>query len=173
MLLRDAKARFEECYAIYEDAFPPCERRQKEEQKKILENPRYRVRIQEEKGAVAAFAGYWKLPGCLFLEHLATAPLYRGRGCGGRLVKECLAETELPVFLEIEPVTGDDPASERRAAFYERLGFCTNSFPYMQLPLKDGDEPIPLWIMSHGGPVSSKRFEPYKKEIYSLVYGLR
>lgn len=169
MLLKDATVRFEEFYAIYEEAFPPNERRQKEDQKKILQNPSYRVRVAGE-GAIAAIAGYWSLPGCLFLEHLATAPHYRGLGLGRKLVKECLEETKLPVFLEIEPVTAADPMSGRRQAFYERLGFWANTFPYLQPPLKEGDQPMPLWIMSHGGPVSQEEFEPFKLEIYRLVY---
>lgn len=171
MLSGSIPDRFEEYYAIYEEAFPLHERRQKEDQKKVLSNPLFRLGIVEEGGLIAAFAGYWLLPGCTFLEHLATASNFRGRGYGRRLVQECLSETDKPVFLEIEPVTECDPMTKRRAAFYERLGFWINRFPYLQLPLKEGDEPVPLWIMSHGRPVTEAEFTPFKREIYHMVYG--
>ena len=105
------------------------------------------------------------------MEHLATTEQGRGKGYGKQLVEECLAETDKPVFLEIEPVTEDDPMTGRRAGFYERLGFFVNTFPYMQLPLKEEDHPIPLWVMSYGKPVTKEEFEPYKNEIHEIAYG--
>ncbi|WP_394523151.1 GNAT family N-acetyltransferase [Lacrimispora sp. JR3] len=172
MLLNTPQSRFEEIYRVYEEAFPEVERRTREGQKKVFQNPDYRIRIAEEEGEVAAFLGYWNLPGCVFLEHLATAEKSRGKGYGKLLVEEVLAEAEKPVFLEIEPVTEDDPMTARRARFYERLGFYLNSFDYLQMPLKPEDEPIKLMIMSYGGPVAEKEFDVYKKEIYRLVYGV-
>lgn len=172
MLLKEPQSRFEEYYRIYRESFPSKERRTREEQRDILNHPCHRVRIVEEEGEMAAFVGYWELPGCLFLEHLATAERCRGKGYGKKLVEECLAEADGPVFLEIEPVTESDPMTARRAGFYERLGFYVNTFPYLQLPLKEGDRPVPLWVMSYGKPVTEEEFEPYKKEIYEIAYGV-
>ena len=171
MLLKEPQSRFEEYYRIYEESFPSRERRTREQQRDILSHPCHRVRIREEDGSMLAFVSYWELPGCLFLEHLATTEQCRGKGYGKQLVEECLAETDKPVFLEIEPVTEDDPMTGRRAGFYERLGFFVNTFPYMQLPLKEEDHPIPLWVMSYGKPVTKEEFEPYKNEIHEIAYG--
>lgn len=41
----------------------------------------------------------------------------------------------------------------------------------MQLPLKEEDHPIPLWVMSYGKPVTKEEFEPYKNEIHEIAYG--
>ncbi len=49
MLLKYPETRFEEIYEIYEEAFPPVERRKKEDQKAVLENPCYYVRIKEDE----------------------------------------------------------------------------------------------------------------------------
>lgn len=172
MLLKNPIRCFEEIYLIYEEAFPPVERRTKEGQKRVFENPSYRVRVIKEKDTILAFLGYWELDSCVFLEHLATTPQCRGKGYGKVLAEEAAAETEKPIFLEIEPVTEEEPMTSRRAGFYERLGFCVNTFYYEQMPLKEGDQPIPLWVMSYGQPVTAEEFRPYKKEIYERVYGI-
>lgn len=170
MLLEHAINRFDEFYAIYEAAFPEIERRTREDQKKVLEHPYYRVRVIEEEGEILAFLGYWNLPGCVFIEHLATDSRCRGKGYGKKLVLECLEGADKPVFLEIEPVTDQDSFTGRRASFYERLGFFVNRFPYEQMPLQKEHKPLPLWIMSYGSTIGEQAFEPYKKEIYQIVY---
>ncbi|MEG7531775.1 MAG: GNAT family N-acetyltransferase [Hungatella sp.] len=172
MLLREPGRRFEEIYQIYEEAFPEIERRTYEGQKQVLRDNRYRLRMKELEGAVQAFLGYWELPNCIFLEHLATTKACRGLGYGKELVLECVTDTDKPIFLEIEPIHEQKPMTARRAGFYERLNFHVNRFPYEQMPLKDGDAPLPLWVMSYGEPFSKERFLPYKTEIYHHVYGI-
>ncbi|WP_077612131.1 GNAT family N-acetyltransferase [Clostridium sp. Marseille-P2415] len=172
MLLKNPQPRFEEIYRIYEESFPDVERRTKDGQREVFDNPRYRVRVMEENGEILAFLGYWDLPGCVFLEHLAATERCRGKGYGKLLAEEAVGETGKPVFLEIEPITEENPMTGRRAGFYERLGFYLNTFFYEQMPLKPSDGPIPLWIMSHGKSVTEEEFKPYKKEIYNIVYGV-
>ena len=196
MQLKQPQAYFEEIYQIYQEAFPNVERRTKEGQRAILENPRYRLRViqegndkgdegresdgsggegKKELGQIIAFLGYWELDSCIFLEHLATTAPCRGKGYGRQLIQECLdegKEKEKPLFLEIEPVTAENPITGRRESFYHRCGFATNHFFYQQMPLKEGDRPILLWIMSWPEAVSEERFLPFKKEIYQEVYGL-
>ena len=172
MLLTDPQMRYDELYKIYEDAFPEPERRTREGQQRVLSDPMYRVRVKEEDGHILAFAGYWNLPGCQFLEHLATSGECRRKGYGQALVEEFLAETDKPAFLEIEPVTEKNPMTGRRRAFYERLGFVVNLFPYEQMALREGGVPIPLWVMSHRDPITEEGFMPFKKEIYRYVYGV-
>lgn len=166
--------RFDEIYQIYKESFPDIEQRTMEGQKKVVENPMYRVRVEEEDGRILAFVGYWELNNSFFIEHLATTGKCRNKGYGKKLVKECLEEAQSmgkPVFLEIEPIADNDSMTGRRARFYRRLGFCLNDFPYEQLPLKAGDKPCRLCIMSYGLQVSAQEFEPYKEEIYHIVYG--
>lgn len=170
----DSSLYIKEIYQIYQEAFPKIEQRTKEDQEKVFHHPLYRLRtVQEGAESIQAFLGYWELNSCLFLEHLAVKKEYRGNGLGGRLLKECIQEGKeagKPIFLEIEPVTRENPITERREMFYRRYGFSANSFFYQQMPLKPGDMPIPLWIMSWPTPISEKDFLPYKKEIYKKVY---
>lgn len=173
MLIEKQENHFEEIYAIYQASFPDQERRTKEGQRDTFFNPRYHIRAVKECGKIGAFLGYWDLPGCVFFEHLATAEISRGNGYGKLLVEETVRETKKPIFLEIEPVTKDNPITGRRAVFYERLGFYINRFFYQQMPLKPGDNPMQLWVTSYGKPVSEEEFYPYKKEIYQMVYGVK
>lgn len=172
MRLQNPQMRFEELYRIYDESFPDEEKRTKEGQRRVLEDPMYRLLVMEEHGRILAFLGYWELPDCCFVEHLATTEACRGKGYGKRLLGELTGEAGKPIFLEIEPVTEEDPMTRRRKGFYERLGFVANSFPYEQMPLKEGDRPIPLWVMSYGRAFSEEEFLPYKKEIYHYVYGV-
>lgn len=170
-LVMDAK-RFDELYEIYKTSFPDVEQRTEEGQKAVFCHPCYRLYIREEEGKILAFLGCWDLPSCCFVEHLATTEACRGKGYGKDLILECAADTAKPIFLEIEPITEADPMTGRRAGFYQRLGFVVNAFPYEQMPLKPGDSPIPLWVMSYGETVAEDAFLPYKKEIYQMVYGI-
>ena len=172
MLITKPLKHFEEIYAIYEESFPDQERRTKEGQRKVSGNPAYQIRAVEEQGKILAFLGYWDLPGCVFFEHLATAKVSRGKGYGRLLIEEAVRETEKPIFLEIEPVTQENPITGKRALFYERLGFYVNHFYYEQMPLKPQDSPMQLWVTSYGAPISEEAFLPYKKEIYEIVYGV-
>ncbi len=174
MLMTDPMERFEEIYRIYKISFPQVERRTKEDQRKIMENPRVKVWIAEKDGRIAAFLVGWELESCVYLEHLATDPACRGGGLGKGLVGESIRdanERRLPLILEIEPVTEEKPDTVRRAAFYERLGFVINRFPYEQPPLRKGAEGCPLWIVTYGTSMDEKEFLPCKKEIYRQVYG--
>ena len=49
MLLEHGAARFEEIYRIYEESFPAIERRTREGQRKVFDNPYYRLRVMEEE----------------------------------------------------------------------------------------------------------------------------
>lgn len=168
----DRSSQFDEVYHIYEEAFPDQERRSREGQKKAMEDPCYRLLVKVKDGAIIAFLGYWDLPSCIFIEHLATTPVCRGKGYGKDLVVKCLHNVKKPVFLEIEPITRSNPMTARRAGFYERLGFRCNHFPYLQMALKPEDKPCTLWLMSRGKTMTEKEFFPYKKEIYQIVYGV-
>lgn len=167
---QEIENRFEEIWTIYEEAFPSHEQRTRQGQLEAMMGPYYRLFTIEEGGIILAFLGCWELPGCYFIEHLATTPACRGKGYGKELVMDCVEQAEKPVFLEIEPITEADPMTRRRAGFYERLGFCCNHFPYYQQPLKPGDEPCALWVMSHGKHYTEGDFSPFKKEIYNIVY---
>ena len=172
--LKKPEQRFDEIYAIYRAAFPEDERRTYERQKAAILGEKCSIRSVEEDGKIVSFVEYWNLDNCIFIEYLASAEEWRNKGQGKHLIEACLEEADerrKPVFLEIEPVTPDDPMTERRVGFYRRMGFCLNDFHYQQPPLKDGDGYKNLMIMSYGIQIEKNEFEIYQKEIYREVYG--
>ena len=173
MLLTNPREKFEEIYRIYEMSFPEVERRTKEGQRASFESPLLRVWTAEREGRTAAFLTGWNLESCLYLEHLATDPACRGGGMGKELMHEAIQaalDRQVPLILEIEPVTEEDPYTARRAAFYVHMGFVVNRFPYSQPPLRRGAPGCPLWIVTYGRAMGEEEFLPHKEQIYRHVY---
>lgn len=152
----------ERVYNLMEEAFPPTERRSKAGQMAVFKRPGHHTLVKRgPDGSAVGFIICWELAGSegpLFLEHFAVDSSIRGGGLGSGMLKEFLEHIRRPSFLEAEPPElGDIPA--RRVAFYERMGFHVNPFPYLQPPLQPGQEPIPLVIMSRPGLLEEAEFK--------------
>lgn len=170
MELADKEA-FPQIFALMEQSFPPSEYRCREEQAALWRRPAYRVYIaRAEDGKITGFLAAWEFDSFRFAEHLAVDPAARGGGLGGKMFREYLNRDPRPVFLEVEPPETD--IARRRIAFYQRLGVQLNRFDYWQQPLRKGDAPMPLLVMSWPKPVPAQDFEPYKRMIYREVYGV-
>ena len=164
--------RFDEMYGIMEYSFPESERRSREGQRKLFADPRYKVAAQsDERGRLEAFLAYWQLEKVTFLEHFAVAADLRGAGLGGRFLDELLTALKKPVLLEAEPPETDIAA--RRIAFYERHGFVLNGYDYIQPPLGEGRDSIPLKVMTYGEGLTPESFNAIRAEIYAAVYKLK
>ena len=161
-------------WPLMEEAFPPVERRTRQGEMEILRRDDVCMRVVTEGEQVTAFMIWWDLPTCIFGEHLAVAQNLRGGGRGTALLtllKEVSEREQKPFVLEIEPPQASEQALHR-LRFYRRNGFVFNDFPYKQQPLKDGDEPIDLCIMSYRKGFTAQQFLPIKRDIYRTVYNL-
>lgn len=161
---------FDKLYPLMEEAFPYEERRDKEEQAALFQNPYYHVYgiLQEKK--IIAFLAAWELPSLRFVEHLATDAAQRGSGIGKALLQEYVDQSDLPVILEVEHP--DTKLAERRIHFYERLGFNLYSdLPYVQ-PSFHNDAPLPLHLMSYPKRYDTKTMRMFHQELYEIVYGV-
>jgi len=160
---------FNQIFSIMEISFPASEFRTREGQKALLADPHYRLITEENiKGSIIAFMAVWEFPEFRFVEHIAVHPAARGEGLGDMLMRDYIAESPIPVLLEVEP-----PGNEwalRRIGFYERLGFFLNAYEYMQPPLRKGQADLPLYVMSYARPLSGEEFALFKKQLYRDVY---
>ena len=152
-----------------EKSFPKNEYRAKESQKKLLKNPMYKLDVKtDESGKTIAFIASWDFPKFIFIEHLAVDPSCRGKGMGSKIMKDFINNSKKPIVLEIE--IPNDEISIKRKNFYEKLGFKLNNHEYYQLPLRKGDKPMKLNLMSYPEEIPDENFEIIENIIQSFVY---
>ena len=158
---------------ILEASFPPNERRTESGQLALMDNRLYRIRTIRQDDKIIALMAVWMLSGMIFLEHFAVDAAYRSQGIGGRMLDELLREAKesnLRLILEVEMPT--DELTKRRIGFYRRHGLQFNEYLYYQMPLRTGDEPTEMRLMS-SEMLSEEQFSAARREIYRHVYGIR
>ena len=132
---------FDQMYSIMEQSFPYDEYRGYEGQRQLFENPEYKVFIHrnEETKEIDGFLSAWEFDDILFFEHFAVSSKVRNGGIGGRMLREVLTQVNKMTCLEVELPEGE--LEKRRISFYERNGFCYNSYPYTQPSIAPGRNP--------------------------------
>ncbi len=163
-LLTAVAADFDAVYDAMEEAFPYEERRDREGARALLTEPCYYIFHAIKDGKRVGFITVWELEGFAFAEHFVIYPAYRNRGYGAEVMG--LLQARYPyIVLEVEhPNT---PLAARRLAFYGRLGFAVNEYPYLQ-PSYHGGAGVPLVLMSY--PVALSCPDEIKRRIYKEVY---
>ena len=157
---------FDRVYAIMEASFPSDERRPYDEQKCLLNEPRYSVYTldDEPKGFICS----WDFDDFVFIEHFAIDNKYRNLGLGSEFLCDFIAMQKKPVCLEVEPP--DTDIAKRRIGFYERNGFFLNEYDYFQPPISKGKNIVPLMIMISKGKIIKEVFENIRDTLYREVY---
>ncbi len=152
------------------DSFPYNEYRSYEEQKALLDNTRYSVYVfpDPKTDCFKSFITLWQFKDFAFIEHFAVDPAYRNQGLGSLVLREILNMLPCQICLEVELPETD--FAKRRISFYERNGFFTNQYPYIQPPYSKDKNPIPLLVMTSGGNISNDRFIKMKETIFTEVY---
>ncbi len=160
---------FEEVFELMEKSFPENEYRTKENQKKLLKNPMYKLEPTiDETGKLIAFMASWEFPKFTFIEHLAVDPCCRGKGTGSKIMRDFINNSKNPIVLEIE--IPNDEIKIKRKNFYEKLGFKLNNNEYFQLPLRKGNKPIRMNLMSYPEEIPDEKFEIIENIIQNFAY---
>lgn len=171
---------------LFEESFPEAERRPVEWLGELVEHePRFHCVVYVEQGDalskdVLALLCYWSLDtnhdGCAmctdsnftYVEYLAVSPLLRGMGVGSDIMKRFVSQVNT-IILEVEPPVCT--LTQRRVAFYERLGFKLLPCDYWQ-PSYGVLPGVALRLMLHsgscGGAVPS--VDGMIESIHSCVY---
>ena len=167
-LTKLTEADFEAIWKIMEESFPADERRTKEGQKMLFEEPNYHVYGYLLQKDIVAILAVWEFDTFTFLEHFAVSSSYRNGGIGAEVLQQMLTQMNAPVVLEVELPTGN--LTERRIGFYERNGFVLNHYEYVQPALNAASKPIPLMIMSNPKKLKVNEFENIRDILYHYVY---
>ncbi|MBP1638445.1 MAG: family acetyltransferase [Bacteroidetes bacterium] len=153
----------------YTEAFPPDERRPLADLKRLLTRNDYFCNALLTDGEPVGLFYAWNLDGFRYIEHFAIAKALRGQHIGETILCSYLAQSTLPVVLEVEPpVTG---INCRRIRFYGKAGFELCSQPFIQPPYAPGQNRVELRLMEWGGELLKQNFERVKNELYRTVYG--
>ena len=163
---------FDAVYRLLEQSFPLDEYRPYDEQKALLNEPRYTIYVlYDEAGAVQAFIALWRFDTFSYIEHFAVDARFRNHGVGAAMLRELVTRLPTPACLEAEPPETD--LACRRLRFYERNGFFVNPYPYIQPSISKGRKPVPLVMLTTGGTVDQAAFEAIKDTLYREVYHCR
>lgn len=158
-------------YELMKEAFPKAERRTEDGFRRCLKSPYLQIIVKrDDDNKIVAFLKVWEFEEFRFVEHFAVDSACRGRGLGGKMLDHYMAQSSLPVVLEVEPPDGETEI--RRIGFYERLGFYLNQYDYNQPPLREGGETIPLKIMSYREPLNEQAFQEIKNTLYNKAYSI-
>ena len=161
---------FDRMFSLMKESFPEDERRSYEEERALLEIPEFRIYAESgaKDSALQAFLAYRNFEDIGYIEHFAVNPDCRNQGLGGRILQEVMKISNRQICLEVEPP--ETEIARRRIGFYERNGFVYNDYVYVQPPMTEGRNPVPLRLMTTGGPVNKPEFERLKEILYTKVY---
>lgn len=159
---------FARAWRLYKKSFPPEERRQLRTQRKTMDNPLYRFEIVEDGYEFAGFILWWEFDDVRYVEHLATLPRLRGKGCGTRILAEFVSRSDGPVLLEVEHPT--DGISRRRVGFYRRAGFVLNGCEYRHPPYKRGGEYVSLALMTYPRAITVGEAERFCGRYHPVIF---
>jgi len=160
---------FEEVYDLYTSSFAKYARRTWAGLETVFnKKPSFHCNSIKVKGEFAGFLNYWTFEKFTFIEHFAIHPNFRNSGLGSKVLKNFLAQNELPIIIETE--TPRNLIASQRIHFYERLNFYAISNFYMQPPYEGGQVMMSMLIMSNDYHFATKNFNQIKTTLYKEVY---
>lgn len=158
---------------LYENAFPPQERREWFSLLSILpsEEDMHLDLIYTDDGHIG-FIIWWKIGDYSFIEHFAIDAELRGKSYGGAVIS--YYRTLLPGTIILEVEHPEDADSIRRISFYERLGYHALVVAYLQPSYTDPDAAFPLMLMSNpfiDDSTALRLAEEIKNKVYHPFVG--
>lgn len=180
-LAADDDSAFNQMFALYTQAIEASERKPRAAIAAYVRDPRCRILLAREAGAVQAFAMlfYPSSAGFWLLDYLAVDATLRSQGMGARMFAAASADAATrgarPCLIEIDQPgaavsPGNDPIA--RAAFYRRLGCRRLQGLDYVLPLDVAGTPPPMQVLVHGalGPFSKATVHQWLTALYTEVY---
>ncbi|MDR2413780.1 MAG: GNAT family N-acetyltransferase [Odoribacteraceae bacterium] len=171
-------ALLERLVPLYEEAFPPAERRDAGQLARVIlaRERMHFLAVLEGTGDETGNGGdladpvgllvYWDFREFYYLEHVAVRASCRGRSIGTRVLETVARQLPGTRLLEIEPPS--DETRARRVAWYERNGYRVLDKAYTQPPYDGRGPGCPLWIMGNERPAHLPAFlERVKREVYN------
>ncbi len=155
---------------IYENSFPPDERRDFELVTELIDNKLFTLYgIIFENNTIGMLSG-WSFIDFTYIEHFAIDSKFRNNGAGSFIFQKFINQTTNKIILEVDLPT--DEISLKRIKFYTKFGFSICKETYIQPPYDKNKEAVPMLIMSNVDIESFEDFEYLKNTIYKNVYSV-
>ncbi|MDN4494093.1 GNAT family N-acetyltransferase [Ureibacillus aquaedulcis] len=106
-------------YERLKEYFPEREMKSKQHFECLLKEKYEKYQIMEADDYVVV---YFEQLDYIFIDYILVSGNARGKGIGGKVL-DLFKEKGKAIILEVEPVTIQDPDSEKRIRFYERNDF--------------------------------------------------
>lgn len=157
-----------ELLPTYLEAFPPNERRDEKQLKRLIrENSSMYFNAVFFDAKLAGLFVYWDMDGFFFLEHLAILPNARNHKVGQKVLSWAAINLKGIRLMEVEP-SGSSEFSDRRIEFYQRNGYKVLDKSYQQPSYCDKAQRFSLWIMGNQDiPSLSKYVDKIITEVYT------
>lgn len=149
---------YAEAMAMYERNFAFCERRDVNEQRRVMRNDDYHFDVVVQGNELCGFALYWETPDYIFLEHLCVAENKRNQRLGHTILDYLKSKNKI-IYLEIEPIV--DEITAKRKRFYESNGFVLNDYHHVQVKLHLNDDDLVLLVMTLGRTISQQQYDEF------------
>ena len=158
---------------LLHSACPPDERRDDEQQRDYTDqNDKFHCLLIREFETPVGLITYWDFTDFVYVEHFAIHKDLRNGGLGRQALQTFIQEMNRPVVLEVEMPRIKGDITHRRIAFYRRQGFSLRRMAYKQPPYRDGDNWLPMKLMSCGKVRWEKIAETVRDTIYRYVYNI-
>lgn len=159
---------FQTAWELYLATFPEEERRVLEGQKAVMQHEKYHFDVLIDGGEFTGFLLWWDFKDYKYIEHFATIPAQRNKGFGRLILKKFMSSNDKPILLEVELPTST--IKQRRIKFYERLGFCLNQHFYEIPPVKVGQAPLRLLLMTYPDKISLNDVAMFVKIYHPIIF---
>lgn len=159
---------FKKAWKIYQEAFPPEEKRTLKEQIKLFDKRSFKMLCYVEDEVVLAILFYWQIDSYTYLEHFAVNTILRGRSYGSKILEEFISNNQ-NIILEIEPII--DEITQKRLAFYERFDFKVNNHTHFQVPFRKNAQELQLIFLSHKKALPDDKYKIlYQMMLKEMAY---
>ena len=158
---------FARAWRLYKESFPVAERRRLNFHRRIMLRSIYHFDVVMDHNVFIGILLWWDFESVRYIEHLAVVPTLRGMQHGERILRRFLSESDMPVWLEVEPP--DNELRNRRVGFYRRVGFTLNEHDYTQPAYEKSSQPVPLLVMTYPEAITEPDIRFFCRQYHPLL----
>lgn len=158
---------FQEFYSLLSEDFCYEERHDFENELLNLKNSNFNPCFIIKGEQVVGYVCYWNFENLTYIEHFAILKDLRNQGIGTEFLKWFLIGKK-QVVVEVE--RPEDEIKQKRIKFYKNLGFVVNGYDYIQPSYHNGEDKVPMLILSFNKKIEKKEYQEFINLLNKFVY---